>query len=126
MYIYLRPLNNAVIIQYKPKSIHMNKPTIGRILILTISEQAAAEINRRRTTSNSIAERVKSDTWPIGAQAHIGNEVTPGAKVPMIVTAVWGEACVNGQALLDGNDTLWVTSATEGDQPGQWQWPTRD
>lgn len=34
----------------------------------------------------------------------------------------WG---VNGQAFLDGNDTLWVCSAPEGDWPGSWSWPPR-
>ena len=32
---------------------------------------------------------------------------------------------VNGQAFLDGNDVLWVTSAREGTEPGQWSWPPR-
>ncbi len=104
----------------------MNKPSLGRIVILTISEQQSEQINRRRTTPNSIADRIKDAIWPLGAQAHIGNEVSTGSKVPMIITAIWGETCVNGQALLDGNDTLWVTSANEGDQPGQWNWPARE
>lgn len=30
---------------------------------------------------------------------------------------------VNGQAFLDGNDTLWVTSAPQGDGNGFWDWP---
>jgi hypothetical protein len=33
---------------------------------------------------------------------------------------------VNGQAFLDGNDVLWITSAKEGTEPGQWSWPIRE
>ena len=32
---------------------------------------------------------------------------------------------VNGQVFLDGNDSLWVTSAKEGTTPGTWCWPER-
>lgn len=32
---------------------------------------------------------------------------------------------INGQAVLDGNDALWVTSAPEGDGNGFWHWPER-
>ncbi|KKK65507.1 hypothetical protein LCGC14_2973460, partial [marine sediment metagenome] len=28
---------------------------------------------------------------------------------------------VNGQAFLDGNDSLWVTSVQEGYESGQWE-----
>ena len=30
---------------------------------------------------------------------------------------------VNGQAILDGDDVLWVTSAPQGESPGCWNWP---
>ena len=52
-----------------------------------------------------------------------------GQLVPFTVVVVWpdeygeGAPSVNGQALLDGNDSLWVTSAREGDEPGTWRWP---
>jgi hypothetical protein len=55
------------------------------------------------------------------------NSVSEGDRVPMIITRVWLAAAdspwgsVNGQAFLDGNDSLWVTSVEEGDQPGQWE-----
>lgn len=110
------------------------KPTIGRILHYRLSEQDATAMTRRRTNGASIAERMKTEPaqWPAGAQAHIGNPVAIGTTVPMIVVAVWpnefgdGVPGVNGQALLDGNDVLWVTSAKEGTEPGTWAWPTRD
>ena len=106
------------------------KPTIGRIVLYTVTEQDAAEVNRRRTTGYSIAERIKKNTpetsaWPLGAQAHIGNELRAGDIYPMVITRVWGPTCVNGQVLLDGNDCLWVTSASEGTEPRCWAWPPR-
>ncbi|MFA6242689.1 MAG: hypothetical protein WC655_17250, partial [Candidatus Hydrogenedentales bacterium] len=69
--------------------------------------------------------------WPTGAQAHIGNHASAGEVVPLLVVKVWpdeygaGIPGVNGQAMLDGNDALWITSAKEGTEPGTWAWPTR-
>ena len=69
--------------------------------------------------------------WPLGAQAHIGNSASEGQEFPMVVVRVWtdefgpGKPGVNGQAFLDGNDALWVTSVGEGDGDGQWHWPAR-
>ena len=108
-------------------------PTIGRIVLYTLTEDDAVQINRRRTTGPAIAERIKNNSienislqrWPIGAQAHIGNSVTPGEVYPMVITRVWSDTTVNGQVLLDGNDTLWATSATEGAGPHEWHWPPR-
>lgn len=106
--------------------------TIGRIVLYKLTEQDAAQINRRRTTGNSIADRIKEEKWPLGAQAHIGNYATVGEIYPMIVSRVWLNEFgadihgINGQVLLDGNDTLWVASAREGELPGQWAWPKRE
>lgn len=121
-------------------------PTVGRIVLYKLSEQNAGEINRRRTTGKSIAERLKWGSagrhaeaipantedgslraWPAGAQAHIGNNAEAGQVYPMVICRIWGstpESAVNGQVLLDGNDTFWATSTTCGDGEGQWQWPT--
>ncbi len=52
-----------------------------------------------------------------------------GQEVPMIIVVVWpneygpGHEGVNGQAFLDGNESLWVTSAKEGNGNGEWHWP---
>jgi hypothetical protein len=107
------------------------KPSIGRIVLYTLSEDDAKQINRRRTTGGAIADRIKRNSedathWPIGAQAHIGNDVAEGDIYPMVVTRVWSEGCVNGQVMLDGNDCLWATSATEGTGGHTWAWPTRN
>lgn len=87
-----------------------------------LSAEDAAQINRRRTTSTSIAERIKEKIWPTGAQAHIGNTAEEGQILPMVIVALWSENCVNGQVFLDGNDTLWVTSAQQGNEPGNWNY----
>jgi hypothetical protein len=111
-------------------------PTIGRTVIYKITDQQAQEINRRRTTGTAIAERIKKNTpessaWPLGAQAHIGNSAFAGQEFPLVIVRVWpdefgiGKPGVNGQAFLDGNDALWITSAGEGSENGQWHWPER-
>jgi hypothetical protein len=120
------------------------KPTIGRIVIYKLTEDDVSQINRRRTSGSSIAERIKNNgadmanlvnlpaTWPLGAQAHIGNWASPGDLYPCIIARVWpnefgqDEPGINGQVFLDGNDTLWVTSAGEGTEPGQWSWPVKE
>jgi len=104
-------------------------PAIGRTVIFRLTADQAEQVNRRRTSGSSIAERIKEDKWPIGSQAHIGNHASPGQEYPLVITAVWpdefgpGTFGVNGQAFLDGNDCLWVTSAKEGGAPGEWHWP---
>ena len=107
-------------------------PTIGRIVHYRLSEDDAKQINRRRTTGQAIATRIangiQGEQWPLGAQAHIGNEAHEGDTYPMLVTRVWGpnaEAAVNGQVFLDGNDGLWATSVCVGEGPRSFSWPTR-
>lgn len=115
--------------------------TTGRTVLYTLTEDNAKEINRRRTDRQSIAARIKQEIitldhgtvpqWPLGAQAHIGNNAAAGDVVPFLAVRIWpneyGEGIpgVNGQAFLDGNDALWVTSAKEGTEPGTWAWPPR-
>lgn len=97
----------------------MTKPvTIGRVVLYTLTDDDAEKVNRRRVTS--VEHR---DDWLAGAQAHIGNGVQAGNVFPLLVTRHWGGNMVNGQVLLDGNDTLWVTSRSEGTTPGSWAWP---
>jgi len=96
------------------------KPSVGRIVHYKLSASDAEATNRRRVPGAGHA-----DPWPAGAQAHVGNSVGAGNIVPLLITTVWTPTTVNGQAFLDGNDSLWVTSAVEGDQDGQWSWPAR-
>lgn len=103
-------------------------PSIGRIVHYQLSADDAQQINRRRTTGKSIAERMRAQPvplWPTGTQAHIGNEVHEGGVYPMLIVAIWSADCVNGQVFLDGNDVYWALSRGQGQQPGQWIWPPR-
>jgi hypothetical protein len=131
--------------QTQIKGEEMTEITIGRTVLYTLTPSDAEQINRRRTTGTAIAERIKNNsvplqampldnpikTWPLGAQAHIGNSAYAEESYPMVVVRVWpdkfgpGIPGVTGQVLLDGNDTFWVTSAKEGMEPGTWHWPVR-
>lgn len=104
----------------------------GRIVYYRLSADDAAQINRRRTNAQSIADRLKIKVlelvdrtifgWPEGAQAHIGNAVTAGQECPAMVVAVWGGTCVNLKVMLDGTDTFWGLSRNQGEGPGTWRW----
>lgn len=56
-----------------------------------------------------------------------GNPLNIGDELPLIVAKVWphefgeGVPGVNGQVILDGPETLWVTSVQEGNRPGTWR-----
>lgn len=135
----------------------MQNPSIGRIVHYRLTEKDAEAINRRRTTGKDIAERIPRGCWTIGAQAHIGNTACAGEVVPLTITKVWPEEYaqhlsddgsstvqaklahhqspagyessfgVNGQATLDGNDSLWVCSAPQhATLDGCWFWPPRE
>lgn len=108
-------------------------PTIGRIVHYMLNSQDAEQINRRRTTSAAIRERIEADKWPLGAQAHMGNAVEAGQVYPMLIVRVCGDdpvSAVNGQVFLDGNDIFWATSrqqvvADSTDKQGLWFAPPR-
>jgi len=69
------------------------KPSIGRIVIFHCDAQQREEMNNY--------------------QDH----------APAIITAVWGDECVNLKVLLDGENTLWMTSVILGTSERQWSWP---
>ena len=57
--------------------------------------------------------------------------------LPAIITAVWGDTCVNLQVFTDGTNShpdgtmgvVWETSRTldeAGTQVGSWHWPERE
>ncbi|HEY9473021.1 MAG TPA: hypothetical protein VIS06_04110 [Mycobacteriales bacterium] len=88
-------------------------PTIGRIVHYRLSAQDAAIIRDRRAATG----------------AH-GNPALEGDVYPAEIVRVFGPAdnpdrAVNLQVGLDGEDTYWATSRTEGDGPGTWFWPPR-
>lgn len=100
-------------------------PVIGQIVQYRLRASDAEQINRRRRHAQRSMDTIRSEA--MGYQAHIGNQVAEDELVAMIVTQVWpnsfkpDEPAVNGQALLDGADSLWVTSVAEGTTPGTWQ-----
>jgi len=90
-------------------------PSPGRIVQYELSENDADQINRRRKDA-----RANSNVGTTGFMLHVGNDVRAGEKYPLIITRAWGnreESAVNGQLMLDGNDTFWVTSVSHGDGP---------
>lgn len=104
-------------------------PIIGRTVLYRLSEADVVQINRRRddAAENMVTIRVQKP----GFQVHVGNRVSVGEVVSMVITAVWPneygtEPGVNGQITLDGTDHLWVTSVAEGEVYGQWHWPVRE
>lgn len=107
----------------------MTSISIGRIVHFRLNDAQAEAITRRRNDARANLERMRAERP--GFQAHIGNPVSAGQVVPMIVTAVWpdefgpGEPGINGQIILDGCDSLWVTSVREGGRSGEWSWPPR-
>lgn len=101
-------------------------PTIGRIVHYRLSDEDAAAINKRR--SDAAAHLAEHREASSGVAVHVGNSVSAGDTYPLVITRTWGdtEGCaVNGQVLLDGSDTLWVTSVSEGDSNRQWSVPPR-
>lgn len=87
-------------------------PTIGRIVHYTLSEQDVLRVHSNRSVAHYPAS----------------NGASAGQAYPAVIVRVWGdtpEALVNLQVLLDGPDTLWVTSVAEGDGAGKYAWPTR-
>jgi hypothetical protein len=87
-------------------------PDIGQVVLYSLTEEQADEINRRRQLS--------------AAQSY-GPGVIPGDTVPMLVAACAagyddGVSAVAGRLLLDDDDeNWWVTSVTEGVVPGAWR-----
>ncbi len=80
-------------------------PTPGRIVEYSLCEQDVARISQSRGVKP-------------GLNSNTGNSVAPGDVFPMVIVRCWGTtdvSSVNGQVLLDGADTLWVTSVAQGD-----------
>lgn len=90
-------------------------PTVGQAVLYQLSEEDVKLVNHRRARSARFPQLRRN-----GEQVHLGNTAAAGDTNPMFVVRVWPDGSVNGQVLLDGNDTLWVTSRQQGDQPGTW------
>ena len=109
------------------------QPTIGRIVHYALTEQDAAEINRRRVDFDAYRRDHNTPTDPgqpgrTGHIAHVGNRAEEGQVYPATIVRVWGEnpdSAVNLQVQLDGTDTFWATSRSVGEGPGHFAWPVR-
>lgn len=90
-------------------------PRAGMIVLYAITAEHVKQINGERATAR--AQRRFTDAR--------GNSVEAGDVYPMLITRAWGNSpgsAVNGTVFLDGpNETLWVTSASEGEGPGYYQ-----
>lgn len=126
-------------------------PTPGRIVHYRLSHADAEQANRRRDHARKHMELHL--TAANGTQVHVGNHHSAGDVVPLLVVRVWDNEFnegspfwrdmgaeapdisqwpkpksnygINGQAFLDGNDTLWITSAPQAAANGCWDWPER-
>lgn len=93
---------------------------IGDRAFYQLTAEDAEQINRRRISVQEIAERLKTGTWPRGAQAHVGSVVVEGDIVALTITRIRdGETPaepkkISGQALLDGTDTFWIQEKALG------------
>ena len=101
-------------------------PSPGRIVEYTLTEQDAQEIERRRQDARAALDWHRENKT--GAVVHVGNPTKAGDNYPLVITRVWSnpygaaeDTAVNGQVLLDGNDTLWVTSVQQGDGERHWR-----
>jgi hypothetical protein len=98
------------------------RPSIGRIVRYTLSEQDAARINRPRQEFHSNARFQGT-----GFVGHVGNHVREGEVYPAMIVRVFDprSTTANLKVLLDGNDEFWATSRQLGDGPSFWAWPER-
>lgn len=94
------------------------QPTVGRIVHYTLNAADAELINRRRPDGPRGIDGS-------GAVVHVGNHAAAGQVCAAVVVRAFDGPYANLQVLLDGNDTYWATSRSEGDGPGYWAWPPR-
>ena len=91
---------------------------IGELVHYVLSNQDVAETDRRRVYGAG-----HGPAWPAGAQAHVGNSGVGVSCVPALV--VWphnnADRTFNGQAFLDGNDVLWITSVPFAAKKDGWR-----
>lgn len=98
-------------------------PTLGRIVHFTMNDQIAQIINAARKKAHADLRAKTSDR--MAEPVRNGNEATEGQRVAMMIVAIHSETLVNGQLMLDGNDSHWVTSVAQGEGAGCWSWPER-
>lgn len=97
--------------------------SVGRVVSYRLSEGDVGVIRRKRRAAADY--RRSHPTVSSAVQLHGGNSPVVGDVCAAVVVRVWSQAAINLQVLLDGEDTLWVTSVGQGDGPRQWSWPER-
>lgn len=103
---------------------------LGKMVIYTATKTDAHNHNTRRTDFTAHQKRTitlggtpdPGEPGRSGHIGHLGNPIEVGQRYPAMIVRDWG-GCVNLKVFLDGNDELWVTSSSEGDDPGQWVMP---
>lgn len=113
-------------------------PRLGMDVLYTATQADVAAMKSRREDATAFARRAaqtareaEGAAEPVkilpgdlagrsGHQAHVGNELEVGRSYAAKIVRLWSGTTANLQVFLDGNDTLWVTSVSEGDGPGQW------
>lgn len=101
----------------------MTAPTVGRIVHYALTAADAEMINRRRADYD--AHRRSQPRPATGHIAHVGNHAAEGDVCAATIVRTFDGHAANLQVHLDGNDTYWATSRTEGDGAGFWSWPAR-
>ena len=87
-------------------------PTPGRIVLYQLTYDDMIRANER-------------SRQPVDRN-YDGFDHTAGQRLPMIVTSIGTtDLHVFGQVFLNGNATLFVRNAIEGDGDGEWHWPPR-
>lgn len=95
-------------------------PAVGTMVEYALTEANAEAVNRRRRDAQASHVALEGSGYVV----HVGNKAEAGQVCPMLVVRRWGDftsSSVNGQVFLDGNDTLWATSVSEGVGPGHFQ-----
>ena len=54
------------------------------------------------------------------------NQIAPGDLLPAMIVRVWDEGRVNLRVICDGTFDAWEPAVSQGDEPGQWNWPLRN
>lgn len=81
------------------------KPTVGRIVNYKLSEYDH--------------DNLKNNFYK-------DSEGKLEGTLPAVIVRVWSETTVNLKVITDGPIDVWKTSVSQGDQPGNWNWPVRE
>lgn len=89
------------------------KPTIGRIVSYKLGIGDVNAIANQRLATGAV-----SGTFNVAREGDVYPAMVVRVFDPSVTTA-------NLKVFLDGGDTYWATSRTEGDDEGHWLWPER-